>query len=38
MVDVLKKRDALFSSRHDYFDRQGDVVLSNPYKVEVLEL
>jgi hypothetical protein len=36
MVDVLKERGALFSSRHDYFDRQGYVVLSNPYKVELL--
>jgi hypothetical protein len=38
MVDVLKEKGALFSSRREYFDSQRYVVVSNPYKVEVVEL
>jgi hypothetical protein len=38
MVDILTETGALFSSRHEYFDREGYVVVSNPYKAEVVEL
>jgi hypothetical protein len=38
MVNVLNERAVLFSSRHEHFDREGYVVVSNPYKVEVVEL